>query len=201
MVAQAIVAQGMTAPPAVAEPAASPFTSDEAARLRAGGLVRRPARWGREVGGTSWQRIHAPVSVVWNAIANTRNFQHLLPGVSEAREIMAVDAPRGEREAVVYIRHHMSIVSASYYARTEFRPETNTVRFWLDRSLPHAVEGGRGFLKVHRYRQNESIVEWGVRADPGPGLLGGIVGRLVSDWILKVPWCVKSFVEARAHRC
>lgn len=173
-----------------------PFTQDEQARLRAGELVRRPARR-REggysyIGGTSWQRIPARREDVWREILEVENYTDLIPGVEEARWVVN----RGE-ERVVYLRHRYSFVNAAYHANVRIDRATWTIRFDLDRSRPADIRDGRGFITVDRYRGRESIVTWGVMADVGSGIITGVFAGVIYDWILRVPFCVRGHMSGR----
>ena len=176
------------------------FGAEERLALRSGELVRRPrdraeGRF-RYSGGTSYIRVRAPREEVFEAILDTEAYTHLIPAVVEARLVEA----RGD-ERLVYLRHQLSFVSASYFVNVRVEREAYTVHFDLDRSRPHDVRAGRGFLTVDRYHRTESIVTWGVAADPGSAILSGLFGGVIRDWILKVPWCVRGHVEPGQPGC
>ena len=42
---------------------------------------------------------------------------------------------------------------------------------------------------------------WGVMADPGSSILRGVFGGVITDWILKVPWCVRGRLEPGQPGC
>lgn len=176
------------------------FTSEERRALRAGRLVRRPRqhrRGGfRYIGGTSWQRVRAPRRDVWAVVLDVRNYPQLIPAVSEARVVQ----DRGARR-LLFLSHRMSLAQVSYFAWAEVDATSRTIRFELDRSRPHDVRDGRGFLTVDAYGAEASIVTWGVMADPGVGVLTGLIGPSLQDWILRVPWCLRGMVEHRAPGC
>jgi carbon monoxide dehydrogenase subunit G len=184
---------------AAAQRADAPFSAEERRRLVAGELVQRPiARTeGRFhfIGGTSWQRVDAPPARVWRAINDVSNYPVLIPGVEEAR----LEA-EGEERRVVYLRHRYAMVGAAYYVLVRADPAHRTLHFDLDRSRPHDVRAGRGFLTVDPYRGG-SIVTWGVMADVGGGLLTGIFGPLLREWILRVPSCVRGHLHPDEPAC
>ncbi len=181
-------------------PTAAPFTPEERQRLIAGQLVRRPEtrREGGNtyIGGTSWMRVRAPREQVWDAIVNAANYPRLIPGVDTARVV----EERGD-ERIVYLRHSYSFVSAAYFARVRVDRRHWTIHFELDPTQPHDVRDGRGFITLDRYRGDETIVTWGVMADVGSGILTGVFAPVIYDWILRVPWCVRGFVEGGRGVC
>lgn len=185
---------------ALAQERGAPFTADERARLIAGELVRRPDSrregGGRYIGGTSWQRVNAPREAVWQLINDVSQYPRLIPGVDTARVI----EERGD-ERIVYLRHSYSFVHVSYYVRVRAEQDDYTLHFDLDRSRPHDVRDGRGFISLHRYRGDETIVTWGVMADVGTGILTGVFAPVIRDWILRVPWCVRGQLEPGRDTC
>jgi len=177
------------------------FDAAERRALRAGELVRRPrtrteGRF-RYLGGTSFIRVRAPHARVWALALDTSRYTRLIPGVVEARLI----EDHGDTR-LVYLRHQLSLVRAAYFAHVTIDREAHTVHFELDRSRPHDVRAGRGFLTVDPYRGGrEAILTWGVMADPGSSVVRGIFGGVIEDWILKVPWCVRGAAEPGREGC
>jgi carbon monoxide dehydrogenase subunit G len=173
---------------------AAPFTRQERAQLRAGELVRRPEqqRVGDAVyvGGMSWQRVRAPRDRVWETILDTRLYARLIPGVDRAEVL-----ERRENRRVMYMRHTYLFVSVGYHANVRIDPDSYTIEFDLDRSRPHDIRDGRGFITLDTYGSDETIVTWGVRADVGSGILTGVFSAVIDDWILRVPYCVRGQME------
>ncbi|MCA9610615.1 MAG: SRPBCC family protein [Myxococcales bacterium] len=195
-----VLAVGCLAWSAAAQEGEAEFSSDERRALRGGELVRRPVQRQEGpfhyLGGTSYIRVRAPQERVFAEVLDIRAYPRLIPGVVEARVI----EEEGDRR-VIYLRHQLAFVSAAYHAVVRINREAHTVRFDLDRSRPHDVRAGRGFIAVHPYRRTESIVTWGVMADPGSAVLRGVFGGVIQDWILKVPWCVQTRVEDGPSGC
>ncbi|MBX3275564.1 MAG: SRPBCC family protein [Sandaracinaceae bacterium] len=182
------------------EAGAAPFSTAERRALVGGELVRRPVTRVegpfRFLGGTSYMRVRAPRDRVFAELLDTTAYPRLIPGVAEAR--LVEDA--GDRR-VVYLRHQVSFVSAAYHAVARVDRPARSIRFDLDRSRPNDVRAGRGFITVDAYRGDQSIVTWGVMADPGSAILGGVFGGVIADWILLVPWCVRGRLEAGQPGC
>ena len=101
----------------------------------------------------------------------------------------------------IFLRHSYSFVHASYYARVRIQRDDHTIRFDLDRSRPHDIRDGRGFITLDRYGDDETIVTWGVMADVGSGILTGVFAPVIHDWILRVPWCVRGRMEPGQGTC
>jgi carbon monoxide dehydrogenase subunit G len=184
---------------AFAQGRGEPFSAEERQRLRAGELVvrnvaRREGRY-RMVGGTSWQRVHAPVEEVWETILDTSAYPRLIPALERAELVRDDDDAR-----LLHMHHRVSFASASYFARVTIDAERHHMRFDLDRSRPHDLRAGRGFISLSPYR-SDTIVSWGVLADVGGGLMGDVVGPLLHDWMLAVPRCVREYVEPGHPGC
>lgn len=178
----------------------SEFTAEERRALLEGELVRRPQtrrEGGRTyLGGTSWIRVRASRERVFREIVDANAYPRIIPGVSEARVV----EDHGDRR-IVFLRHRYAFVSASYYTVVRIDRDAYTVRFDLDRSRPHDVRAGRGFISVHRHRRTQSIVTWGVMVDAGSSIVTGVFGPLIHDWLLRVPWCVRGRLEPGQPGC
>lgn len=188
-----VVSLGLCAA-ALAQSGEAEFSAEERARLVGGELVRRPAQRregsGSYIGGTSFQRVRASREEIWDEIVDVRNYTRLIPGVEEARWVVN----NGDRR-VVYLRHSYSFVSAAYHANVRIDHEAYTIRFDLDRTRPRDIVDGRGYITVDTYRRTESIVTWGVLADVGSTIVTGVFAPVIYDWILRVPWCIKSHMS------
>jgi len=176
------------------------FTAAERRSLRGGELVRRQSQrvegGARLIGGTSFIRVRAPVERVFEEITDTSAYPRLIPAVVEARLV----EEHGDRR-VVYLRHELSLVSVGYHVDVRIDRAAHSVRFELDPTRPHDVRAGRGFLSVSRYRRTDSIVTWGVMADPGNAVLTSLFGGVIQDWILRVPWCLRGRLEPGQQGC
>lgn len=186
-------------PGAVAQEDARGFTARERTRLRAGELVVRNERRRegpyRLIGGTSWQRVHAPIEQVWETVLDTSAYPRLIPALEHAELVRDDDDTR-----LVLMRHRYSFASASYFARVTIDAERHHVRFDLDRTRPADLRAGRGFISLSPYR-GDTIVSWGVLADPGGGVITDVFGPLMHDWMLAVPRCVREYIEPGHPGC
>lgn len=175
------------------------FSADERARLRAGELVvrneaRREGPY-RMIGGTSWQRVHAPVEQVWETVLDTEAYPRLIPALERAELVRDDDDTR-----LVRMHHRYSFARASYFARVTIDHDRHHLRFDLDRSRPADLRAGRGFISLSPYR-GDTIVTWGVLADPGGGVITEVFGPLLHDWMLAVPRCVRGYLEPGQPSC
>lgn len=168
------------------------FDRKELARLKRGELVERRViqeRAGlRLMGGTSWQVIDAKPDVVWQALLDTKHYHRMMPQVLEAR---LVDEA-GDRRTV-FMRQGSPVLYTSYYLDVSIDREQHQVRFEKDSSRPGSLRAAWGFYEVRPYG-DRTLLAYGVMADPG-GLIGGLLRGTVHEWMMKVPWMMKRFIE------
>ena len=178
---------------ATAEAQGGGFTTEERRRLLEGELVTRDVtrRDGRSelFGGTSWMRVRAPIDDVWRTVRDPAAYPQLIPSLSRVRVVEERDAER-----VLHMQHELTIASTSYYVRMRVNDAAHEIRFELDRSRPHDVRAGRGFISLSRYR-GDTIVSWGMLADVGAGMLQDVFGPFLNQWLLLPPRCVRDVVE------
>lgn len=169
------------------------FSPDERRRLLDGELVKRDVTRteGRSqlFGGTSWQRVHAPIDRVWATVRDVSVYPRLIPSLERVRVV----ANDGDTR-IVHMEHVYSIASSSYYVRMEIDEEQHAIRFALDPSRPHDIQAGRGFVSLSSYR-GDTIVAWGMLADVGGGALLQVFGPFLNEWLLLPPRCVRDEVE------
>jgi|GEM_PF-625287 len=194
LVGHAAAQQRRTTAPARARP----FSSAERSTLERGGLVvrRKTERRGNQVllGGTSWQVVGLPPEAVWRAVLDTPRYTKMLPSCSVARTVQA----RGDRRTI-FLTHQSGPMSASYYLSTRAHYESRDLTFALDARRPHSVRAAWGFFTVRPYGNGKSLLSYGVMADFGDGLLGGIVRPRLHEWSLRVPQTMKWYVEGRGR--
>jgi hypothetical protein len=171
------------------------FSREERASLAAGGLVSRPMverRGSLELrGGTSFQVIDAPMRVVWRALLDTSHYHRMMPRVLEARLV------RDEtRERTVFMRQGVGPFEKAYYLSVRIHEERGDITFSVDEKRPHDLRAAWGFYTVRPYGDgSKTLLAYGVMADIGAGPVGLLAGDEVHEWLLKVPWTVKRFVE------
>lgn len=169
------------------------FTADEQRRLLAGDLVTRNVSRTEGVnelyGGTSWMRVRAPIARVWETVSDPAAYPHLIPSLDRVR---VVEEDGDDR--VLYMHHSYAISETEYHARMHLDHAQHEMRFELDRSRPHEMRAGRGFIALSAYR-GDTIVAWGMVADVGAGMLMQIFGPFLNEWLLLPPRCVRDLVE------
>jgi hypothetical protein len=171
------------------------LSQEERASLDRGGLVQRPIverRGSLELmGGTSYQVIDAPVKVVWSALLDTAHYHRMMPRVLEAK-LVADDA----RERTVYMRQGAGPFERKYYLTVRLYAERGDITFSVDEKRPHNLRAAWGFYTVRPYAGGtKTLLAYGVMADLDMGGLGALIRDDMHDWMLKVPWTVKRFVE------
>lgn len=173
--------------------ASRPFTAAERRRLDEGRLVVRSATRTRGnlrlIGGASWQVIDAPPEAVWTAIRDTSQYRRMLPQVENARVV----AQRG-RSRTVRVMHEYGIVGAGYHLVMNFIGDRD-ITFTLDPRRDNAIEAAWGFIQVRPYRGNRTLLAFGVMADVGGGVVSGFLRPTVHEWMLKVPYTMKQYIE------
>jgi hypothetical protein len=171
------------------------FSREERASLEAGALVSRPVSERRGslelMGGTSYQVIDAPLRVVWSALLDTSHYHRMMPRVLEAR-VVKDDA----HERTVFMRQGAGPLEKTYYLSVRIHEERGDITFSVDERRPHDLRAAWGFYTVRPYADGKkTLLAYGVMADIGAGALGILVREDVQEWLLKVPWTVKRFVE------
>lgn len=175
------------------------FSEAERQQLRAGELVARHVTRNEAgyhyTGGTSWQRVSAPIDEVWQKVLDVRAYPRLIPALASVRMIEDRD-----QERILRMEHRYSFAAATYFARVHIDQEHRSLRFDLDRSRPHDLRAGRGYLSLSEYH-GDTIVTWGVLADLGGGMAFEMFGPLVREWLLAVPRCVRDAMEIPGGGC
>jgi hypothetical protein len=169
------------------------------AQLQAGKLVARAQAEDRGslhlMGGSSWQLIDARPSVVFRALMDTHKYTHMLPAVTNSQ---LLDEAEGTR--VVRLEHKRGPVGLSYEVRARFYPERGDITFTLERAPTGAPRAAWGFFSVRPYGRDLTLLSYGVMADPGDGILVGLLRGVVQEWMLQVPRQVKKYVESHEGR-
>jgi len=181
--------------PAFAGTGGRDLSSAERASLAAGALVSRPLAERRGsldlLGGTSYQVIDAPLSVVWNALLDTQYYHRMMPRVLEARLVQG-----GADQRTVFMRQGAGPFVRAYYLCVHIRQERGDISFSVDEHRPHDLRAAWGFYNVRPYGDGKrTLLAYGVMADLNVGALAAFVRGDVHEWLLKVPWTVKRFVE------
>lgn len=200
LVASALPVRGLL-PAAVASAqstAQRQFSRQEREKLVKGELVVRRIAQRRGpfnlVGGNSWQVINAPPEIVWRALLDTYYYRRTLPAVLEANLVKN----KGDQR-VVFLRQGSSLIQITNYLRLSVRADRKELDFCIDEHLPHSVKAGWGFFAVRAHAKAKSVLAYGVMVDVGDNLVAELMRGTTREWMLKVPWLVKRFVEGRGR--
>lgn len=172
------------------------LSTEERASLDQGALVQRPIVERRGsldlMGGTSYQVINAPLKVVWNALLDVEHYHRMMPSVLEAKLVQGT----GANERTVFMRQGAGPIERAYYLKVRANEERGDITFTVDDARPHNVRAAWGFYTVRPYADGaKTLLAYGVMADLDIGALGAFIRGDMHDWLLKVPWTVKRFVE------
>ena len=177
------------------------LSQEERASLDKGALVQRPRVERRGsldlMGGTSYQVIDAPLKVVWNALLDTDHYHRMMPRVLEAKVVGdGSQVSSDSRERTVFMRQGAGPFERAYYLNVRVYPDRGDITFSVDERRPHNVRAAWGFYTVRPYADGtKTLLAYGVMADLDVGGIGVFVRDDMHDWLLKVPWTVKRFVE------
>ncbi len=167
----------------------SGFSTREREALSRGEIVRRvlssEGQDHRAYGGVSFLFIDAPVDEVWAKASDASALTDLIPTLSSAR---VVEEGAGQR--LLFMHHSYGVGQTDYYMRMAVDDTHHQLRFAVDASRPHDVRSGNGFLSLSRYRGG-TMVSWGMRLDPGVGILGELFSGALDAWLLKPPLCLR----------
>lgn len=171
------------------------LSDQERTELARGALVQRPITQRRGsldlMGGTSYQVIDAPLKVVWSALLDTAHYHRMMPRVLEAR-VVKDDAS----ERTVFMRQGAGPFEKAYYLTVRIYEERGDITFSVDERRPHDLRAAWGFYTVRPYADGKrTLLAYGVMADFGLNGIGALLRDDMHDWLLKVPWTVKRFVE------
>lgn len=176
------------------------FSASERRQLARGELVSRPTtrRRGqlRLIGGSSWQVIDRSPEVTWRALCDDSAYPQMLPAVEDARVVAHRPGTR-----TVRVRHAVGVVRAQYYLRMSYDHGRRDIAFRLDRQRPNDLRAAWGFMNVRSYQDDpdRTILSYGVMADPGGGVFGGLLRGQIHDWLLRVPETVRSYLRGRGR--
>jgi hypothetical protein len=176
------------------------FDADERRRLDAGELVAHPVTRYRGrtrlIGGSSFQLVERSPAATWRALMDVENLHHMLPA-GEASDVVA----RTASERIVRLRHNAGIASATYHLRLRYDHERRDISFRLDDRRTNDLSAAWGFLSVTAIdgEPDRALVSWGVMADLGMGMLGGVLRGTVHEWLMRVPSTIRDYLQGAAR--
>jgi len=178
------------------------LTDGEMRRLERGRLVARRTSERRGgmllIGGTSYQVVDLSPERVWRALSDRAGYlRRMLPQTEEVVELRRQGDIRTLR-----LTHEYGIVSASYAVSFQYDDGAKTIIFRLDESEPHDLRAGWGFIKLRPWGDDgdKTLIAFGMMADVGSGLVSGALRPTLHEWMLKVPWTIKKYLEGSGRR-
>jgi len=172
------------------------FSADEQRLLANGRLVRRHAtrRRGqlRLIGGSAFQVVDRSVEDTWQVLCDEGSYASWIPSTDDARTVW--HRP-GER--VIRFRHSVGMISAQYHLRLTYDHEQHDLAFRLDQQRPNDLRAAWGFIRVQPFEDDSdrSLVSYGVMADVGGGVIGGMFRGQIHDTLLRVPSSIRRYVH------
>ncbi len=196
LVAAAVVAAAVCALPGAAR--ADGLSSTEGSTLLSGGTVVREQTIEsddhRYVGGITYTIVEATPEELAATFDDVDAYEKLLPKTKSATKV------KGPGEGTyIELAQGNSVVTASYTIQVRRYPRENTVRFWLEPSLPHAIEDAWGFFRTEALAPSpdgtpRTLLTYGVLVDVGPGLVRTFYEERLRAAMLGVPQLVRQYV-------
>jgi carbon monoxide dehydrogenase subunit G len=152
----------------------------------------------RYVGGTAYVLINALPDQVLALLEQTDSFWQVLPRVLDLKAV-------GEegKDRLVEIEQGTSLVSGRYTARirTERGPAgRSSIRFWLDKTRPRALEDAYGSFEMEPYGQGKTLVTWKIRIDLGAGFAKWFFEERIRRAALTPPMRARAYVESHVQK-
>jgi hypothetical protein len=102
----------------------------------------------------------------------------------------------GTGQRTVFIRQGAGLLQRAYYLTVRISEGQHDISFRVDERRPHDLRAAWGFYQLRPYADgSKTLLSYGVMADLNVGMLASWFRDDVHDWLLKVPWTVKRFVE------
>jgi hypothetical protein len=164
--------------------------------LLGGAMVSRQMSFdqggGHYVGGVSYQVVDARPELVLAALSDVSNWPEALPRTKSAR-LLGTEGGLSRVELV----QGGSFLDARYAVVLERAGDGETIRFWLDPSVPHDIRDVWGFFRVQALPGGRCLVTVGAALDVGDGLARLFEDKIAS-MVLRAPSKIRGFVEPRA---
>jgi hypothetical protein len=178
---------------------ADALTPSETTVLAAGGTVVREQTLEsddhRYVGGVTYTIVEATPEELTATFEDVDAYVKLLPKTKSATKV------KGPGDGTyIELAQGNSVVTASYTIQVRRYPRENTVRFWLEPSLPHAIDDAWGFFRVERLAPStdgtpRTLLTYAVLVDVGPGLVRTFYEEKLRAAMLGVPQLVRQYVQ------
>lgn len=161
----------------------------------------------RYVGGVAYAIVPATAGELEALFDDADAFRKILPATKDARRLDT----HGD-EFFVELRHGNAVLEGGYtlFVRREFAERT--VRFWVDRRRPRAIDDAWGFFRYAPLGPStadapdvpagapRALLAYGVLVDVGPGLVRVLFEERVRRALLSVPWRLRRYVATTIRR-
>lgn len=200
IVTAALLACALLAPAAAS---ADGLTPSENALLVGGGTVVREQTVEdddhRYVGGVTYTIVEATPDELSATFDDVDAYKQLLPKTKSATKV------KGPGDGIyIELAQGNNVVSASYTIQVRRYPREHTVRFWLEPSLPHAIDDAWGYFRTEALPPSadgtpRTLLTYAVLVDVGPGLVRTFYEDRLRAAMLTVPQLVRQYV-LRSYR-
>lgn len=179
------------------------LSPSESTILRSGGTVVREQTVEdddhRYVGGVTYTVVEASPEELSATFDDVDAYLQLLP---KTRSAVKVKGP-GEG-TFIELSQGNNVVSASYTIQVRRYPREHTVRFWLEPSLPHAIDDAWGYFRTEALPPSadgapRTLLTYAVLVDVGAGLVRTLYEERLRTAMLGVPQLVRQYVQ-RSYR-
>jgi hypothetical protein len=195
-----VALSSVAVPGAARADAPLPSAADEA-RLEAGETLVYPEtqyeHGRRYVGGVSYTVVDASARELTGLLGDVSAYIAVLP---HAKSATIVD--RIGDDTLVEIRQGTGFVEAAYTLRMRLDADGRRVRFWLDRSRPHAIDDAWGYFRVEPIQDKSDggprvLLSYGILVDLGPGIMRDFFESRIQASMLSVPERLRRYAFTR----
>ncbi len=179
------------------------LSAPENAQLLAGGTVVREQTVDgddhRYVGGVTYTIVEASPEELSATFDDVSAYEELLPRTKSATRV------KGPGDGVfIELSQGNNVATATYTIQVRRYPRENTVRFWLEPSLPHAIDDAWGFFRTEALPPApdgtpRTLLTYAILVDVGAGLVRTFYEERLRAAMLSVPQLVRQYV-LRSYR-
>lgn len=175
------------------------LTDDETRRLFAGDAIQRPQTVPigerRYIGGLAYAVIETSPDELTALLSDERVLEQILPRTKHVARV----SPLG-RDTLYQFAQGNALVTAEYTLRVRHEPEAHRIRFWLERSRPHAIDDAWGFFRYEPFEGPKGpavLLSYGVLVDLGSGVAHALYEDRIRALALTVPGRLREYLSHR----
>lgn len=176
------------------------FSPDELKALSDGKIVRKPLKNSCQdgfYGGAGFAVIDAPVDVVWRALGDWRAYPKMFPKTVSVDEVS-----RKSNRSLLKVLLGYKILSLSYHVSIDRDWDSKTLTFGLAESMPHDINGARGYWKLIPQKDGRTLVAYAVSIRIPSGVvtfLGQKAEKSLERNVIGLPIFLKKYIEVDAR--